>query len=159
MFAPSALTPHAHKMPDDANEGATPVTYVPARNTIFLAIALGYAEPIGAQDIFFAGCHTDYQDYPDCRPVFIHTFEQLANVATQAGIRGNPYHIHAPLMHLSKAQTILLGQSLGVDFSLTVSCYRAAPNTGVACGHCESCLLRKQGFAEAGIADPTRYTL
>lgn len=135
-----------------------PVTYVPARNTILLALALGYAETIDAFDLFIGANAVDFSGYPDCRPAFITAFEQLANVATRAAVEGRGrFRVQAPLMRLSKAEIIQLGTSLGVDYSLTSSCYDP-DGQGRACGQCESCLLRKRGFASAGIADPTRYS-
>ncbi|MBI4719350.1 MAG: 7-cyano-7-deazaguanine synthase QueC [Planctomycetes bacterium] len=133
-----------------------PITYVPARNTIFLAFALAYAESVGACDLFIGVSAVDYSGYPDCRPAFIDAFERLARLATRAGVEGADIRIHAPLIHLSKAETIREGLRLGVDYSLTHSCYD--PTTaGAACGLCESCVLRKRGFAEAGVPDPTTY--
>jgi len=133
-----------------------PVTYVPARNTIFLSYALAWAEVLGAQSIFIGANAVDYSGYPDCRPAFIRAFEQLANLATRAGIEGNRFTIHAPLLDLSKAEIIQHGLSLGVDYSLTHSCYTPTVE-GLACGVCDSCQLRRKGFREAGIADPIRY--
>ncbi len=133
-----------------------PVTYVPARNTIFLSLALGYAEAIGARDIFIGVNAVDYSGYPDCRPEFIAAFEKLAALATKAGVEGTGFRIHAPLIEMSKADIIREGLRLGIDFSLTHSCYDPAPD-GCACGSCDSCLLRKQGFEQAGIPDPARY--
>lgn len=133
-----------------------PVTYVPARNTIFLSLALGYAEVIGAADLFVGVNAVDYSGYPDCRPAFIEAFEHLANVATRAGDEGRRFRIHAPLMSLSKAAIALEGRRLGVDFAQTVSCYQA-DDQGQACGRCDACRLRHHGFVEAGMADPTRY--
>lgn len=134
-----------------------PVTYVPARNTILLGIALGYAETVGAFDIFIGANAIDYSGYPDCRPGFLSAFEALANVATKAGLEGTGrFKIHAPLITMTKAEIILLGISLGVDYGKTLSCYDPDP-TGRACGHCDSCQLRRKGFLEAGIADPTPY--
>jgi 7-cyano-7-deazaguanine synthase len=133
-----------------------PVTYVPARNTIFLALALGYAEAIGASDIFIGVNAVDYSGYPDCRPEFIAAFQRLADMATKAGVSGAPIRIHAPLMAMSKAEIIREGARLGVDFSLTRSCYDPTPE-GSACGHCDSCLLRREGFLNAGLVDPIAY--
>jgi 7-cyano-7-deazaguanine synthase len=133
-----------------------PVTYVPARNTIMLSVALGWAEVLGAQDIFCGVNAVDYSGYPDCRPEFIAAFEQLANLATKAGIEGATLRVHAPLIRLSKAQIASEGLRLNVDFATTVSCYQA-DSEGRACGHCDACRLRAQGFAQAGVADPTRY--
>ena len=134
-----------------------PVTYVPARNTIFLSLALGWCEALGAQDIFIGVNAIDYSGYPDCRPKFLQAFEKLANLATKAGVeRTARYRIHAPLLHMSKVQIIRSGVDAGVDFSLTHSCYDPDP-AGLACGACDSCILRRRGFEEAGISDPTRY--
>src|SRR5438876_8822854 len=133
-----------------------PVTYVPARNTIFLAYALAWAEVIGAHDIFIGVNALDYSGYPDCRPEFITQFEKLARLATKAGVEGTRYQIHAPLIEMTKAQIIRKGAKLGVQFSLTTSCYDPTPD-GRACGECDSCLLRRKGFREAGVEDPTRY--
>jgi 7-cyano-7-deazaguanine synthase len=133
-----------------------PVTYVPARNTIFLAYALAWAEVIPANDIFLGVNAIDYSGYPDCRPEFIEAFETLANVGTKAGVEGRRFRIHTPLIKLSKADIIRKGAELGIDFSLTLSCYDPTPE-GLACGECDSCLLRLKGFREAGIKDPIRY--
>ena len=133
-----------------------PVTYVPARNTIMLSLALGWAEVLGSADIFCGVNAVDYSGYPDCRPEFIEQFERLANVATKAGVEGAGLRIHAPLLHLSKADIVREGLRLGVDFAQTVSCYNADA-TGRACGHCDACRLRAEGFAAAGVPDPTRY--
>jgi len=133
-----------------------PVTYVPARNTIMLSLALGWAEVLGSADIFCGVNAVDYSGYPDCRPEFIAQFERLANVATKAGVEGAGLRIHAPLLHLSKADIVREGLRLGVDFAQTVSCYNADA-TGRACGHCDACRLRAEGFAAAGVPDPTRY--
>ena len=133
-----------------------PVTYVPARNTIMLSLALGWAEVLGSADIFCGVNAVDYSGYPDCRPEFIAQFERLANVATKAGVEGAGLRIHAPLLHLSKADIVREGLRLGVDFAQTVSCYNADA-TGRACGHCDACRLRAEGFTAAGIPDPTRY--
>ena len=144
-----------HRSDRDIGEGI-PVTYVPARNTIFLAFALAWCDVLGARDIFIGVNALDYSGYPDCRPEFIAAFERMASVATKAGLEGNGIVIHAPLIHLSKADIIRRGRSLGVDFSLTHSCYDPAPD-GAACGACDACLLRARGFRDAGIPDPTRY--
>jgi 7-cyano-7-deazaguanine synthase len=133
-----------------------PVTYVPARNTIMLSVALGWAEVLGATDLFCGVNAVDYSGYPDCRPEFIAGFEALANLATRAGVEGSRFRVHAPLMRMSKADIVREGLRLGVDFAQTVSCYQADAQ-GSACGHCDACRLRAQGFAEAGVADPTRY--
>jgi 7-cyano-7-deazaguanine synthase len=143
---------------DDVSQlgSGIPVTYVPARNTVFLGIALGLAEVVGASDLFIGVNAVDYSGYPDCRPEFIAAFEALANLATKASVEGTRFHIHAPLSNLTKADIIRAGVKLGVDYGLTHSCYDPAADGG-ACGHCDSCLLRKKGFEEAGVADPTRY--
>ena len=133
-----------------------PITYVPARNTIFLSLALGWAETIGACDIFIGATAVDYSGYPDCRPEFIHAFEQVANLGTKIGIEGNRIKIHSPLIKMSKARIIQKGIELGVDYSLTLSCYDPS-HEGKACGGCDSCILRKKGFVEAGVPDPTIY--
>jgi len=151
----SALTDDKINVPETWEEGI-PVTYVPARNTVFLSIALGWAEVLSADAIFVGVNAVDYSGYPDCRPAFITAFEQLANVATKAGVEGNKLNIHAPLMKMSKADIILEGIRLGIDYSLTVSCYQADQD-GKACGKCDSCRFRSQGFEQAGISDPTRY--
>ena len=151
----SALTDASIEVPDDGGEGI-PVTYVPARNTVFLSLALGWAEVLGARDIFVGVNAVDYSGYPDCRPEYIAAFEQLANLATKAGVEGERFHIHAPLIEWTKARIVQEGTRLGVDYAQTVSCYRA-DEQGRACGHCDSCRFRAQGFAEAGLADPTRY--
>jgi len=140
----------------EAGGAGIPVTYVPARNTIMLAVALGWAEVLGATDIFCGVNAVDYSGYPDCRPEFIAEFERLANLATKAGVEGRMLRIHAPLIRLSKADIVREGVRLRVDFSTTVSCYQADVE-GRACGHCDACRLRAQGFGEAGVADPTRY--
>jgi 7-cyano-7-deazaguanine synthase len=141
---------------DTHGENDIPVTYVPARNTIMLSIALGWAETLGANDLFCGVNAVDYSGYPDCRPAFIEAFERLANLATKAGAEGQALHVHAPLIELSKAHIVREGVRLGVDFSATVSCYRA-DTEGRACGHCDACVLRARGFADAGVADPTHY--
>jgi 7-cyano-7-deazaguanine synthase len=152
----SALTDTAIPVPENTTAGGIPLTYVPARNTILLAVALGYAEVLGAGDIFIGVNAVDYSGYPDCRPEFIAAFEKLANLATRAGVEGRPVHIRAPLIHLTKAEIIRFGTELGVDYTLTVSCYQ--PDTlGRACGVCDSCRFRREGFTGAGLADPTRY--
>lgn len=152
----SALTADIEVPKDGASQEAIPVTYVPARNTIFLSFALGWAEVLGAADIFIGVNALDYSGYPDCRPEFIAAFQQMANLATKAGVEGHPYTVHAPLIDLSKAQIIEKGLSLGVDYALTHSCYDPTPE-GLSCGHCDSCLLRLKGFAEAGCEDPVAY--
>jgi 7-cyano-7-deazaguanine synthase len=151
----SALTDEAIAVPEEQSQGI-PVTYVPARNTVFLAIALGWAEVLQATDIFIGVNAVDYSGYPDCRPDFIAAFETMANLATKAGVEGQGLRIHAPLIDLTKSQIIQRGHALGVDYGLTVSCYQAS-ESGEACGRCDSCRLRRQGFAEAGIPDPTKY--
>ena len=151
----SALTDTAIDVPEHGGDGI-PVTYVPARNTIFLSCALGLAEVIGAEDIFIGVNAVDYSGYPDCRPEFIAAFERLANVATRVGVQGGRMTVHAPLIDLSKAEIVHVGLAHGVDYAQTVSCYRADLE-GRACGHCDSCRLRAEGFASAGVADPTRY--
>ncbi|WP_392538317.1 7-cyano-7-deazaguanine synthase QueC [Legionella sp. 227] len=156
LFRNSALTDSNMEVPAFQEGSEIPVTYVPARNTIFLSMALGLAESIGARDIFIGASSVDYSHYPDCRPEFIDAFQTLANLATKAGVTGDHFSIHAPLQHLSKVQTIQLGTSLGVDYSLTVSCYQAN-DAGEACGECDSCTFRQRGFIGAGVADPTLY--
>ncbi len=151
----SALTDSAIDVPETMGEGI-PVTYVPARNTVFLSLALGWAEVLGAHDIFIGVNAVDYSGYPDCRPRFIAAFEKLANLATKEGVEGRPFHIHTPLIDLTKAEIIRRGTALGVDYGLTVSCYQAN-GAGEACGVCDSCRLRAKGFAEAGVPDPTPY--
>lgn len=152
----SALTDPTLAVPEQGVMAGIPVTYVPARNTVFLAFALGWAEVLGARDIFIGVNAVDYSGYPDCRPEFIQAFEALANLATKAGVEGERFRIHTPLIDLSKAAIIQRGTALGVDYSQTVSCYQA-DEQGLACGVCDSCRLRRQGFAAAGVADPTRY--
>jgi len=152
----SALTAEIEVPLDAGDSSEIPVTYVPARNTIMLSIALGWAEVLGSSDIWCGVNAVDYSGYPDCRPAFVAAFEALANVATKAGVEGAGIRVHAPLMHMSKADIAREGRRLGVDFSATVSCYRA-DDEGRACGHCDACRLRAQGFREAGMADPTRY--
>ncbi len=151
----SALTDRSIAVPEALMPGI-PITYVPARNTLFLSLALGWAEVIGAYDLFIGVNAVDYSGYPDCRPEFIEAFEALAAVATKAGVEGKGFRIHAPLLQMSKAEIIRQGTRLGVDYSLTVSCYQADENAA-ACGVCDSCRLRQDGFAAAGIVDPTRY--
>lgn len=155
-FGGSALTDTHIDVPVDGVEGGIPVTYVPARNTIMLSYALGWAEVLGAQDIFVGVNAVDYSGYPDCRPAFISAFENMANLATKVAVEGKPFFIRAPLIDLTKAQIIATGSRLGVDYGLTVSCYQA-DHQGRACGVCDSCRLRKAGFAAAGVADPTAY--
>ncbi|WAD26783.1 7-cyano-7-deazaguanine synthase QueC [Pseudomonadaceae bacterium T75] len=151
----SALTDSTIDVPETPEEGI-PVTYVPARNTVFLSLALGWAEVIGARDLFIGVNAVDYSGYPDCRPEFIEAFERMANLATKAGVEGQGFSIQAPLQNLSKAQIIQEGIRLGVDYAITVSCYQA-DDEGRACGKCDSCRLRKAGFHAAGVEDPTRY--
>jgi 7-cyano-7-deazaguanine synthase len=151
----SALTDPALAVPETPQEGI-PVTYVPARNTVFLSLALGLAEVIEADGIWIGVNAVDYSGYPDCRPQFIMAFQELANVATKAAVEGKAVRIHTPLIELSKAEIIRRGMELGVDYSLTVSCYQA-DDDGRACGVCDACRLRRKGFEEAGVADPTRY--
>ncbi|MDA9007647.1 7-cyano-7-deazaguanine synthase QueC [Porticoccaceae bacterium] len=151
----SALTDTNIDVPEYETTGI-PVTYVPARNTVFLSIALGWAEVLGANDIFVGVNAVDYSGYPDCRPDYINAFEQMANLATKAGVEGNKLTVHAPLIDMTKGQIIQVGLKIGVDYSVTVSCYQA-DEQGAACGVCDSCRLRKQGFIDAGIKDPTRY--
>jgi 7-cyano-7-deazaguanine synthase len=159
-FGGSALTddlavPKDRAIPEIG--GGIPITYVPARNTIFLSFALAWAEVLGAWDVFIGVNALDYSGYPDCRPEFIGAFERLANLATKAAVEGHGrLKIHTPLIHLSKADIIREGTALGVDYALTLSCYDPTPD-GVSCGRCDACTLRRKGFAEAGIADPTRY--
>ena len=151
----SALTDTDIAVPEEETEGI-PVTYVPARNTVFLSIALGWAEVLGAQDIFTGVNAVDYSGYPDCRPEYIAAFENMANLATRAGVEGRKLTIHSPLMEMGKDDIVRAGIALGVDYALTVSCYQATAD-GLACGKCDSCRLRAQGFIDAGVADPTRY--
>lgn len=151
----SALTDLSIAVPEEETAGI-PVTYVPARNTVFLSIALGWAEVLGARDIFIGVNAVDYSGYPDCRPEYIAAFERMANLATKVGVEGQQITIHTPLMQMSKADIIRAGMALGVDYALTVSCYQVTAE-GLACGRCDSCRLRCQGFAEAGVQDPTRY--
>lgn len=151
----SALTDPAIAVPESGGEGI-PVTYVPARNTVFLALALGWAEVLGAADLFVGVNAIDYSGYPDCRPAFIAAFERLANLATRAGVEGEVFRVHAPLIEMSKAEIIGAGAALGVDYGLTVSCYQADAQ-GNACGLCDACRLRADGFRAAGVPDPTRY--
>ena len=151
----SALTDNSIDVPESPGVGI-PVTYVPARNTIMLALALAWAEVLKAGEIHIGVNAVDYSGYPDCRPEFVTAFEQLAQLATKAGVEGAPLRVHAPLIHMSKAQIVREGVRLGVDYSLTVSCYQAEPS-GAACGLCDSCRLRREGFVSAGIPDPTLY--
>jgi len=151
----SALTDARIEVPESPTAGI-PVTYVPARNTLLLSLALGWAEILGAADIFMGVNAVDYSGYPDCRPEFINAFEELARLATKAGVEGARFAVQAPLIAMSKAEIIRAGTGLGVDFSMTVSCYRAADD-GAACGKCDACRLRAAGFAAASIPDPTLY--
>lgn len=152
----SALTDHAQTLPDPDDSEKIPNTYVPARNTLFLVHALAWAEILECQHIIIGCSQVDYSGYPDCRENYIQAFNQLAQCATKAAVEGCPPTIHAPLLHKSKAETILMGHQMGVDYSQTVSCYQADPK-GRACGQCESCMLRKKGFQDAGVIDPTHY--
>ena len=154
-FGGSALTDASIAVPEQASSGI-PLTYVPARNTIMLSLALAWAEVLQAQDIFIGVNAVDYSGYPDCRPEYVAAFERMANLATRAAVEGSPLALHAPLLHLSKAEIIRAGARLGVDYALTVSCYQADEH-GRACGRCDSCRLRRDGFAAAGVPDATRY--
>lgn len=156
LFGGSALTDDQIAVPTTGVSEGIPVTYVPARNTIMLSYALAYAEVVGARDIFIGVNAVDYSGYPDCRPEYVSAFEMLANLATKAGVEGELMRIHAPLQLLSKAEIIREGTRLGVDYSQTVSCYQA-DEAGRACGVCDSCRLRHEGFVAAGVADPTPY--
>jgi 7-cyano-7-deazaguanine synthase len=155
QFGGSALTDAAIAVPEHPTEGI-PVTYVPARNTVMLSLALAWAEVLCARDIFIGVNAVDYSGYPDCRPEFIAAFEHLANLATKAGVEGKRLRVHAPLQHLSKSEIIRRGHGLGVDYSQTVSCYQADA-TGRACGRCDACRLRRAGFEQSGLSDPTKY--
>ena len=155
QFGGSALTDRSLAVPEQASEGI-PITYVPARNTVMLSLALAWAEVLAADAIYIGVNAVDYSGYPDCRPEYIAAFERMANLATKRAVEGQPLRIVAPLLHLSKAEIVRLGISLGVDYALTVSCYQADA-AGAACGRCDSCRLRRQGFVDAGVADPTRY--
>ena len=152
----SALTDKNISVPDYAGDGKIPTTYVPARNTIFLSVALGWAEVLKATDIFIGANDVDYSGYPDCRPEYLLAFETVANLATKAGVEGAHYKIHAPLLRLRKHEIIQLGLGLGIDYSITTSCYRLDVE-GRGCRTCDSCVHRQKGFAEAGVADPTKY--
>ena len=154
-FGGSALTDANIAVPEHASSGI-PITYVPARNTIMLSLALAWAEVLHAQDIFIGVNAVDYSGYPDCRPEYVAAFERMANLATQAAVEGKPLTLHAPLLHLTKAEIIQQGVRLGVDYALTVSCYQA-DEQGRACGRCDSCRLRREGFQSAGVPDSTRY--
>ena len=157
----SALTDDAYAIPTSPGlKNEIPITYVPARNTIMLSVALGWAEALGGHDIFFGANAVDYSGYPDCRPEYVESFESMANLATKVGVESHEastrFRVHAPIVKMSKAEIVKMGMSLGVDFSQTVSCYQANAQ-GLACGQCESCRLRQDGFAEAGVPDPTQY--
>lgn len=156
QFGGSALTDASIAVPTSGVQTGIPVTYVPARNTIMLSLALAWAEVLGSHNIFVGVNAVDYSGYPDCRPEFIAAFETLANLATKAGVEGQKLQVHAPLIDLSKAEIIRTGHALGVDYGLTVSCYQA-DELGLACGVCDSCRLRAEGFTAAGIPDPTLY--
>lgn len=156
QFGGSALTDSTIDVPEYSDADIIPQTYVPARNTIFLSFALGWAEVLEANDIFIGVSAIDYSNYPDCRPAYIQAFQHLANLATKTGVEQGNITIQTPLIHLSKAQTIQLGHQLGIDYAATISCYQAN-DKGQACGKCASCTLRKKGFKEAGVNDPTRY--
>ncbi|WP_312489397.1 7-cyano-7-deazaguanine synthase QueC [Sphingomonas sp.] len=156
-FGGSALTADID-VPKDGVQPGIPITYVPARNTIFLSLALGWAEAAGARDLFIGVNALDYSGYPDCRPEFIAGFESLAEIATKAGVEGQPFKIHAPLQHMTKADIVREGTRLGVDMGLSWSCYDPTPE-GLHCGECDSCRLRSKGFEEAGIPDPTAYAV
>jgi 7-cyano-7-deazaguanine synthase len=156
-FGGSALTDASIAVPTEGVQpGVIPVTYVPARNTIMLSLALAWAEVLGSRDIFFGANALDYSGYPDCRPDFMQAFERLANLATRAGVEGAALTLHTPIIAMSKAEIVRLGAGLGVDYAITVSCYQADA-AGRACGRCDSCRLRRAGFEAAGLADPTRY--
>ncbi|WP_353203123.1 7-cyano-7-deazaguanine synthase QueC [Sphingomonas sp.] len=156
-FGGSALTADI-AVPKDGVQPGIPVTYVPARNTIFLSLALGWAEAAGARDLYIGVNALDYSGYPDCRPEFIAAFEGLAELATKAGVEGSPFRIHAPLQHMTKADIVREAARLGLDAGMSWSCYDPAPG-GLHCGECDSCRLRKKGFEEAGLPDPTRYAV
>ena len=161
-FGGSALTDHSLEIPtkEELKTASIPITYVPARNTIMLSLALAWAESLGSADIFYGANAVDYSGYPDCRPEYVRSFENMANLATKLGVESSDaqhrFRVHAPIIQMSKAEIISLGKSLEIDYSQTVSCYQANAD-GKACGLCESCRLRKAGFAQAGVADPTRY--
>ena len=155
QFGGSALTDRSLAVPEQASEGI-PITYVPARNTVMLSLALAWAEVLAADAIYLGVNAVDYSGYPDCRPEYIEAFARMANLATKRAVEGQPLRIAAPLLRLSKAEIIRLGMELGVDYGLTVSCYQADAD-GAACGRCDSCRLRLQGFVDAGVSDPTRY--
>ncbi len=155
-FGGSSLTDTGMQVPTSAGTQGIPSTYVPARNTVMLSLALSWAEALDGQDLFYGANAVDYSGYPDCRPAYVEAFERLANLATRAGVEGRPMRVHAPIIELRKAEIIREGLRLGVDFSLTVSCYQA-DEQGRACGLCDSCRIRAAGFEAAGVADPTRY--
>lgn len=155
QFGGSALTDESIDVPEGETEGV-PITYVPARNTIFLSMALAWAEVLHADAIFIGVNSVDYSGYPDCRPEFISAYETMANLATRNGVTGEPFRIETPLIDLTKAEIIAQGHNLGIDYSLTVSCYQS-DDEGRACGRCDSCRLRAKGFKDAGVSDPTRY--
>ena len=155
QFGGSALTDGSIAVPEAPSEGI-PVTYVPARNTILLSLALAWAEVLGAQEAWFGANAVDYSGYPDCRPEYMRAFEALANLATKAAVEGGKFTLHTPVIALTKAEIIRRGVALGVDYALTVSCYQASAE-GRACGRCDACRLRRAGFAAAGVPDPTRY--
>ena len=155
QFGGSALTDMAIDVPQNKSDGI-PVTYVPARNTVFLSIALAWAEVVEASHIFIGVNAVDYSGYPDCRLEYIQAYQRMANLATRAGVQGHAIQIHSPLIHLSKAMIIQRGHDLGIDYAMTVSCYQP-DDQGRACGHCEACQLRRDGFRQAGIPDPTTY--
>lgn len=157
LFGGSALTDNAIAVPESATEGI-PITYVPARNTIMLSLALAWAEVLQSQDIFIGVNALDYSGYPDCRGEYVKAFQDMANLATKSAVEGKTITIHAPLIDMTKAQIVTLGTTLGVDYAMTVSCYQA-DSAGEACGLCDSCRLRRDGFLAAGLADPTRYKL
>lgn len=157
-FGGSALTDATLSVPKSGVGEGIPITYVPARNTIFLSLCLGWAEAVGARDIAIGVNALDYSGYPDCRAEFIHAFEAMANLATKAGVEGDPFHIHTPLVSLSKADIVRAGHDLGLDMGLSWSCYDPTED-GLHCGACDSCRLRHKGFEEAGIPDPTRYAI
>ena len=156
QFGGSALTDASIPVPTGGPQPGIPVTYVPARNTLMLSLALAWAEVLEARDLFVGVNAVDYSGYPDCRPAFVSAFEALANLATRAGVEGAGLRVHAPIIELDKAQIVKLGTSLGIDYGLTVSCYQASEQ-GLACGECEACRLRRAGFDRAGLPDPTRY--
>ena len=155
-FGGSALTDHSLDVPTDGAANGIPITYVPARNTIFLSLALAWAEVLDAHALFIGANAVDYSGYPDCRPEYLQAYQAMANLATRAAVEGKALVIHAPLLHMTKAQIVLAGIDAGVDFSLTVSCYQA-DEAGSACGACDACRIRRAGFAAARVDDPTRY--